>query len=171
MASGRLLAAIRYQRPLLPDDPPNLIEKTGSWNKEASGKLPTFPYKHVFLADSIDEGRSWQDLRQLTTAFGQCYGFPVGLSDGTAVVLHDHRYPGEISSGRAMVSPDEGVNWNDEVYSTHYGLGIAGYNQTFVLEDDLMLTVAGTCDELKSRQSWDAAVGKSDIWAIRWKLV
>jgi hypothetical protein len=68
-----------------------------------------------------------------------------------------------------VVSPDEGKTWIDEVYYTHYGLGIAGYDQTVVLEDDVMLTVAGTCDELESCGSWDAAIGKSDIWAIRWK--
>ena len=170
MASGKLLATVRYQRPSLPDDPPDLIEKTGQWHKEAFGKLPAFPYKHVFLADSEDEGRSWQNLRQFTTAFGQCYGFPAGLSDGTAVVVYENRYPREISTGRAMVSPDEGKTWNDEVYYAYYGLGIAGFNQTVVLEDDVMLTVAGTCDELESRRSWNAAIGKCNTWAIRWKL-
>jgi hypothetical protein len=171
MASGKLLATIRYQRPLLPDDPPDILEQTGQWHKEAFGKLPTFPYKHIFLADSEDEGRSWKNLRQLTTAFGQCNGFPAGLSDGTAVVVHDHRYPREISAGRAMVSPDEGETWNDEVYYAYYGEGEAGYNQSVVLPDDLILTVAGTCDALEVRERWDGATGKSDIWAIRWKLV
>jgi hypothetical protein len=171
MASGKLLAAIRFQRPSLPDDPPDLIEKTGRWNKEASGKLPSFPYKHVFLADSEDRGRSWQNVRQLTTAFGQCHGFPAALSDGTAIVIYDHRYPRELSTGRAMVSPDEGKTWKDEVYYAYYGLGVSGYNQSLVLEDDLILTVAGTSDELKAAEVWDGATGKSDIWAIRWKLV
>jgi hypothetical protein len=170
MASGKLLATIRYQRPLLPDDPPDLIEKAGQWHKESFGKLPKFPYKHIFLADSDDEGRSWQNLRQLTTAFGQCYGFPAGLSDGTAVVVHDHRYPRELCTGRAMISPDEGKTWNNEVYYTHYGLRLAGYTQSIVLEDDLILTVAGTCDHLERLGSWDGPTGKSDIWAIRWKL-
>ena len=56
MASRKLLATIRYQRPTLPDVPPDLIEKTGQWHKEAFGKLPDWPYKRVFLADSEDKG-------------------------------------------------------------------------------------------------------------------
>ena len=170
MASGKLLATIRYQRPLLPDDPPDLIERVGHWYKEAFGKLPPNPYKHVFLADSEDEGRSWQNLRQLTTAFGQCYGFPTGLSDGTAVVVYENRYPRKDSTGRAMVSPDEGETWNDEVYYVYYGLGTSGYNQSIVLEDDVILTVAGTSDNLEAK-SWQDWVGTCDTWAIRWKLV
>jgi hypothetical protein len=169
MTSGKLLAAIRFQRPSLPSDPPDLIQRQGHWYKEAFGKFPPYPYKHIFLADSDDEGRSWQNVRQLTTAFGQCYGFPAGLSDGTAVVVHENRYPREISSGRAVISGDEGKTWNDEVYYLYYGLGTSGYNQSIVLKDDVILTVAGTSDSLDAR-SWQDWVGKCDAWAIHWKL-
>ena len=84
-ASGKLLAVIRYQRPMLPGDPPDLEKRTGS---TSAG----WPYKHVFLADSYDQGVSWKNFRQLTTVFGQTRGYPAALSDGTVVVIHDTRY-------------------------------------------------------------------------------
>jgi len=99
LPSGKLLAALRYQRAILPDDPPDILEQTGG---------SSFPYKHVFLADSDDGGATWQNLRQLTTVFGQCHGFPTALSDGTVVVIHDTRYGPGPPSGRALVSRDEG---------------------------------------------------------------
>ena len=170
-ASGKLLAAIRHQRPTLPSDPPDLIENTAQAYRETFGKYPTFPYKHVFLADSEDEGRSWKNFRQLTTVFGQCYGYPVALGDGTAVVIHDHRYPRDLSTGRALISRDEGDTWEDEAYYMYYGLGVSGYNQSVSLEDDTILTVAGICNDLESRSRWDGATGKSQLWSIRWKPV
>jgi len=162
-ASGKLLAVIRHQRPLLPDDPPDLLEKTG-----ASVFDSAFPCKHIFLADSEDEGRTWKDVRQLTTVFGQCYGFPAALSDGTVVVVHDHRYPRGLP-GRAMISRDEGESWEDEVYLVYYGVAISGYSESVVLEGDLILTIAGTTDHMPAINSWDGATGRSELTAIRWR--
>jgi len=143
MASGRLLAVIRYQRPLLPTDPPDLMEKTGGTG---------FPYKHIFLADSLDEGRNWKNFRQLTTVFGQCYGYPAALSDGTVVVIHDCRYGPYPSSARAMISYDEGKTWEDEAYYVARTQGM----QSVVLPDDVILTTVETGGHLT---------------AIRWKPV
>lgn len=162
-ASGKLLAVIRHQRPLLPDDPPDLLEKTG-----ASVFDSTFPYKHIFLADSEDEGRTWKDFRQLTTVFGQCYGFPAALSDGTVAVVHDHRYPRGLP-GRAMISRDEGATWEDEVYFMYYGAALSGYSQSVVLEGDVILTIAGTTENMAARELWDGATGYSELTAIRWR--
>jgi len=131
----------------------------------------SFPYKHVFLADSDDEGRTWQNFRQLTTVFGQCYGYPAALSDGTVVVIHDHRYPRGLP-GRAMISYDEGETWEDKVYYVYYGAVISGYSQSVVLEDDVILTIAGTSDYVSGDPgSWDNWIGNSDLTAIRWKPV
>ena len=162
-ASGKLLAVIRHQRPLLPDDPPDLLEKTGADVFDS-----TFPYKHLFLTDSEDEGRTWKDFRQLTTVFGQCYGFPAALSDGTVAVVHDHRYPRGLP-GRAMISRDEGATWEDEVYFMYYGAAISGYSESVVLKNDLILTIAGTTDAMSAIDSWDGATGRSELTAIRWK--
>ena len=167
-ASGRLLAVVRHQRPVLPTDPPGLIEITARHFKEATGKLPPRVYKHVFLADSEDNGRTWKNFRQLTTVFGQCYGFPAALADGTVAVAHDTRYGPGVPSGRAMISRDEGRTWQDEVYYLYYGEGGSGYNQSVVLNGRTILTIAGTTDYLPARQTWEAAIGRCDITAIRW---
>ncbi len=161
LPSGRLLAVARYQRPLLPGDPPDLIKKTG-------GRV--YPYKHIFLLDSNDKGRSWKNFRQLTTAFGQSYGFPAALSDGTvAVVRHNGYNPNR--SGLAMISYDEGQTWQDEAYYMYFGSATAGYANSVVLKDGVILTIAGTTDFGPGRSSWDACIGKSDLTAIRWKPV
>ena len=161
VASGKLLAVCRYQRPLLPTDPPDLLERTGGRK---------YPYKHVFLADSTDGGKSWTDWRQLTTVFGQCRGYPAALSDGTVVVIHDNRTtlgpPGSPGS-RAMVSHDEGKTWEDEVYYLDYSAWGGSYNASVVLEDDLILTIDGTTDR---GSGWSAAIGHADMTAIRWRL-
>ena len=159
LPSGRLLAVARYQRALLPGDPPDLIKKTG-------GK--GYPYKHIFLLDSDDGGRSWHNFRQLTTVFGQARGFPAALSDGTVVVIHDTRYGPGVPSGRAMISYDEGQTWEDEAYYMYYGKANSGYSQNVVLEDGTILTIAGTAEV---GWSWDTLIGRSDLTAIRWKPV
>ena len=43
--SGKLVAAQRYQRPMLPSDPPDLEQRAGSAN-------PGWPYKHVCVVES-----------------------------------------------------------------------------------------------------------------------
>ena len=162
LPTGRLLAAIRYQRPSLADDPPDLLERTGALAAKHS-----FPYKHVFVAHSDDQGRSWTPPRQLTTVLGQCYGDAVGLSGGRAVVTTDHRYPRNMSSGRALVSLDQGATWEDEVYYLNNG-NAAGYAATLSLDGEKMLTLTGATPG--DANSWAAAVGKTDFAIIRWRL-
>lgn len=168
MASGKLLAVVRYQRPSLPDDSPDLLERTGTAVNPFDSALP-YPFKHVMLVDSKDGGRTWTNHRLLTSLFGQCYGFPVGLSDGTAVVVHDHRYPRHPSAGRAMVSHDEGETWEDEVYYMFSGVALGGLSQSVVLDDDVILTVGGVCENMESHHSWHGPQGNTDLTAIRWK--
>ena len=168
LPSGRLLVTVRYQ-PLIAVDPP-------------------LANKVIWLAESGDGGQTWENARQLTTVRGQCYGFPTALSDGTVVVIHDSRYgPGGVRipdiplndkipspgvpSARARISRDEGRTWEDEVYYTHYGDPISGYSQSVVLEDGTILTIAGTCDHPPAATDWGAALGNSDLTAIRWRPV
>ena len=149
LPSGRLLAAIRHQRPLIPTDPPDLLDQMGPNHG--------YPYKHIFLFESDDSGRTWKNWRQLTTAFGQCYGYPVSLSDGTVVVVHTTPYgPGERGS-RAMFSHDEGQTWEDETYYMTFSEP-SGYNQSVALHDGTILTVAARNDT-------------EPMTAIRWKPV
>ena len=165
--SGKLLLAVRYQRPALPTDPPDLLEWTGAARINAA-----YPYKHVFLVDSQDEGRTWGNPRQLTTVFGQCYCYPAALSDGTAAVVHDTRYGPGPSVARAMISRDEGDAWEDEVYYVFAGKAATGYSQSVVFDDDTLLTVGGFSDYTEGNpRSWNNWTGRSQLVAIRWKPV
>ena len=126
-------------------------------------------FKHHFLINSDDGGLTWYGLRPLTTVYGQTYGFPVSLSDGTVVVIHDARYPRHLDVARAMVSRDEGETWQDEVYYMYYGKGSTSYSRSVVLRDQTILTLAGTSTNPESKSSWDAAIGHSQMTAIRWR--
>ena len=108
LPSGRLLASIRFQRPLLPTESAYMRQVAGT---PVAGMGQGF--KHHFLMDSDDGGLTWNNLRPLTTVHGQCYGYPAALSDGTVVVIHDSRYPRGLDAARAMVSHDEGETWQD----------------------------------------------------------
>ena len=164
-ASGKLLAVIRYHGPVVPQWP--LIDP---------GQHPI--YKAVFLADSEDQGETWKDLRPLTNVHGQCHGHGVGLSDGSVVVTHDHRYPPGTPGNKAMISHDEGRTWEDEVYYVSFATvpeGQAGFSESVVLEDDTIVTIAGTTDQardkyLPSSTHGTTTAGRTDVWAIRWKL-
>ena len=163
-ASGNLLAVIRHQRPLLPDDPPDLVK----WLRPESKGAPDWPYKNVFLVDSTDDGRTWHDFRRFTTVFGQTRGVGAALGDGTVVVVHDTRYgPGHPGS-RAMISRDEGQTWEDEVYYLDRTDFTGSYNATLTIEDDLFLTIGGWSD---AANSWDAVLDNTHFTAIRWRPV
>ena len=165
MASDKLLAVIRYHGSVIPPWP--LIDP---------GQHPI--YKTIFLADSEDKGATWKNLRPLTNVHGQCHGFGVGLSDGSVVVTHDHRYPPGTPGNKAMISHDEGRTWEDEVYYVSFPTvpeGQAGFSESVVLEDDTILTIAGTSDQARDRYlpsstPGTTTVGRTDVWAIRWKL-
>ncbi len=144
---GRLLAVIRYQ-PGPPDQPQT--------------------NKTVFLADSVDDGSTWTNLRQLTTENGQCHGAAVGLSGHRAVVAYDHRYPRELGSGRAMVSHDDGQHWPDEVYYLCHG-NAAGFPRHITLDGEEILTLIGSC--YGDVSGWDKAIGRSYFCIIRWRPV
>jgi photosystem II stability/assembly factor-like uncharacterized protein len=163
LSSGRLIAAIRYQRPKLSDDPPDLLERSGALAAD-----PSLPYKHVFVAHSDDRGLTWTLPRQLATVLGQCYGHGVGLSDNCAVVVTDHRYPREMAGARALVSRDGGATWADEVYYLNHG-NAAGYATTLSLDGEEMLTLTGSC--YGDVEAWDNCVGNTDFAIIRWRLV
>jgi len=153
LPSGRVLATVRYQRPLRPDDPPGQDERG---------------YKNVFLADSGDQGVSWQNLRQLCTVYGQTYGAPAAVGDGTAVVVHDTRYgPGHPGS-RAMVSRDEGQTWEDEVYYLDRTTFTGSYSQSVTVDGDTVLTVAAYSD---AGNDWEAVIDHTHLAAIRWRPV
>jgi photosystem II stability/assembly factor-like uncharacterized protein len=159
--AGKLIGAIRFQRPTLPDDPPDLEEVTGSIS-------PGWPFKHVFLLESEDGGKSWKNFRPLTTVFGQTRGFPVSLEDGTVVVIHDTRYGPGSPGSRAMISRDGGQSWEDEVYYLDVTTFTGSYAASVVLQDGEILSVVGSS---QAGNNWKAVKGNTDFVAIRWKPV
>ncbi len=160
-ASGKLFAAHRYQRPMMPGDPPDLEQRTGSIS-------PGWPYKHVCVVESDDWGCTWKNFRQFTSVFGQTRGYPVALSDGTVIVIHDTRYGPGPPGSRAMISRDEGETWEDEVYYLDYTTFTGSYNASVLLENDLILTVAASS---QAGNNWEAVRDNTDVYAIRWKPV
>ena len=72
-----------------------------------------------------------------------------------------------------MISRDEGKTWEDEAYYI-YAPGVTtdrgniGYSQSVLIEDGLILTIAGTTDTA-GRNSHAANIGNSDLTAIRWR--
>jgi hypothetical protein len=166
MASGRLLAVIRYHGGVVPQWP--LVDpERRMW------------YKTVFLSDSEDGGKTWKNLRPLTNVHGQCHGHGLGLSDGSVIVSFDHRYPPGTPSGKAMVSYDEGRTWQDEVYYLYFGSYITGFSQNVELADGTILTIAAMNDHSPECPMFDypsrrcshcKLPGNTDVWAIRWNL-
>ena len=158
-SSGRLFAALRYQRPTMDGDPPDLEKRNGSISAG-------WPWKHVFVADSRDGGETWTKFRQLVTVFGQTRGYPVALSDGTVVVIHDTRYGPGSPGSRALISRDEGQTWKDEVYYLDFTTFTGSYNASVVLDDDLILSVVGSS---QAGNSWEKVKDNTDFYAVRWK--
>ena len=153
LPSGRVLATVRYQRPKLPGDPPETDSRG---------------FKNVFLTDSEDGGRTWSPLRQLTSVYGQTFGYPVAQSDGTVAVIHDTRYGPGSPGSRALVSRDGGTTWEDEVYCLDYTVFTGSYTASISLEDGTILTIAGSS---QAGNDWAAVKDNTDLYAIRWKPV
>ena len=71
-----------------------------------------------------------------------------------------------MSSGRALVSHDQGAIWED-VYYLNNG-NAAGYAATLSLDGEEMLTLTGAMPG--DANPWAAAVGKTEFAIIRWRL-
>ncbi len=161
LPSGKIISTVRYQRPTHKDDPPDLEQRLGSISKG-------WPWKHLFLQESADGGLTWSTPRQLTTVFGQTFGYPAAQSDGTVVVVHDTRYGPGPAGSRAVVSLDEGQTWLDEVYYLDHSTFTGCYSASIVLADDTILTITGNS---QAGNSWDKVHNQTDLHAIRWKPV
>lgn len=167
---GRLLAAIRYQRryqaPPPQNEPPSLLEDHArrEIQKSTVGK-------RVFLSDSADGGRSWQNFRPvwrqtdepMDLEFGQAHGHMVQLSGGTVVLVVEDRYPYPEGDVRARISRDGGQTWLPEVYHLSPG---HGYGASVVLEDDTIVTAVGNTP-LDER---GRPAGEYTAQVVRWRL-
>lgn len=104
LRSGRLVAFIRVQRLLQPEDPKD------HWDIEPAPV--TRGYKTGFMSYSDDDGHTWSPARMLTR-YHEVPGCFVELSDGTLVATYGQKC---IPYGcRAIVSPDGGQTWHPQV--------------------------------------------------------
>ena len=182
LSSGRLLAAIRYQRPQEAPAPANEPDYLRDADQDTSRPNPpgmrpgrgnqSTVGKRVLLADSSDRGTTWSDLRPvwrkesgaMDIAFGEAHGHLCQLSDGTVILVHERRYPYERGDIRARISRDEGRTWLPEVYRLSFG---HGYGASVVLADDTIVTAVGNSplDEKGRNPS-----GKWIAQVVRWRL-
>ena len=140
LPSGRILAAIRYQRHKLPGDPhqlasPHILRYDSTpyakSKKVGSGLVARF----TAVMYSDDNGRTWSTPR-LVTGFDEQTGCLVRLSDGTVILVFGHKTDGY--GQRFMLSYDRGETWSRNVYNLAKG-GL--YASSVVLKDDTIVTV------------------------------
>ncbi|MDP6443324.1 MAG: sialidase family protein [Pirellulaceae bacterium] len=166
LPSGRLFATMRMGVIVQESDPPLLLKFTQRTD------APPFNGRHriknLFVMDSADNGATWSTPRLLTTVFGQTFGYPAAQRDGAVVVVHDTRYGPGPAGNRAMISRDEGKTWLDETYYLDYTRFTGSYSASVVLEDDTILTIAGSS---QAGNTWEAVSSKTDLHAIRWKPI
>jgi len=173
LQSGRLLGAFRYQRPPHPGETPEEIRALGGdpdWAHPTTGKRPKSAFKHVFVGESDDGGRTWKDLRALRDRdgralleFGETHGQLVEARDGRVVLVHDRRYPYEQAHTRARVSLDEGRTWEPAIYHVSQGMG---YPACVALADGTLVTLTGSTRLDKSFRP----IGGWRVQAVRWRL-
>lgn len=165
LRNGRLLAAFRYSGYPQPWHRAK-IDEWGGGNPDGIGRI----FKQVFLGDSFDGGKTWQNLRPLLSRegrpllkFGQCHGQVVQVPDGRVVLVHDHRYPYDRTETVARVSEDGGQTWSTNAYHVSEG---TGYPASVALEDGTLVTVTGN-----TRLNPDASPAEPwRVQAICWKL-
>jgi hypothetical protein len=153
---GSLLAAFRYSGFAQPWHKDVLEKWGGSLKPDNIGRY----FKHVFLGDSTDGGKTWKNLRPVRDSegrallkSGEAHGQLVELPDGRIVLTHDRRFDRQ-TIGR--VSSDGGQTWSPNVYHLLRG---SGYSASVSLMDGTVVTVSGATNER----------GAPALMAIRWK--
>ena len=118
LPSGRLLAAVRYQRHKLPGDPdllasPHLLrsDKPPFTKSRQGGK--GLVVRNTAILHSDDSGKTWSEPR-LVTGFDEQTACLVRLPDNTILLVFGHKTDG--SGQRFMASFDEGRSWSRTVY-------------------------------------------------------
>ena len=129
-----------------------------------------FVFKHVFVADSFDDGLTWNNLRPAKTKegvplveYGQCHGQLTQINDGRIVLVHDNRYPYEQAETIARVSQDDGNTWMEEAFHITEG---HGYPASTSLSDNTLITVTGTT--IFDPQA--RLIGNWKVEAVIWQL-
>jgi len=171
LQSGRLIAAIRYQRFGYSEPPVNEPPELSETDSRSMGGVPGWVGKRVFFADSDDGGLTWKGFRplwrkmggEMELEFGEAHAHVAQLADGRVIVVYEHRYPHDKGGIRAKVSHDGGQTWRPEVYHLDSG---SGYAASAVLEDQTIVTICGNTPmkvDGEPTAPWQAE-------ALRWHL-
>ena len=171
--SGKLLGAFRYQRGALQNESSDVLQAMGAGPLKPVKNIPgsgQFVFKHVFVADSFDDGLTWNNLRPAKTKegvplveYGQCHGQLTQINDGRIVLVHDSRYPYEQAETVARVSQDDGNTWMEEAFHITEG---HGYPASTSLSDNTLITVTGTT--IFDPQA--RLIGNWKVEAVIWQL-
>lgn len=165
LPSGRLLAAIRYQRYKLPHDPPSLasphLMRNDSPPYARSKEIARgMAVRATAILWSDDGGETWTKPR-LLTALDEQTGCLVKLSDGTVLLVFGSKN-NELGQ-RCMISYDEGESWSKTVYDLHTG---GMYASSAVLADDTIVTFI---DSRQQKDGVNVMPLNLTISALRWK--
>jgi hypothetical protein len=138
MPSGKIVAALRYQRSKVPEDQPKLggchYDVPGQRNESITGGATAVGrtlFQHTAFTFSEDGGKTWATPRLITGTLQQS-GSLVRLSDGTLALIFGRW------GQRFMLSYDEGKTWSKTVYSLN---GTGEYARSVALEDDTIVTL------------------------------
>ena len=154
--SDRMLAYVRAQRGSLPRDPPDFWQQTGATKENP------WPLKNGVVAESIDGGRTWKNLRLFDT-YGSVPGELVQAPDGRVAAVWLQRYPYQDSEIRVRVSSDGGRTWENCTYSLFKA---HGYPSSVVFPDGTIVTV---CENTRMDGGGHPR-GKRTMAAVRWQL-
>ena len=154
--SNRMLAYIRAQRPMLPEDPPGFRKRTGATPTEE------WVLKNGVVAESVDGGRTWLNPR-LFDLRGSVPGEFVQVPDGRIAAIWLQRYPYELAEIRARISSDGGRTWGPATYSLMHG---HGYPDSVVYPDGTIVTVCENTD-LSHR---GRVLGSRTMASLHWRL-
>ena len=154
--SKKMLAYIRVQRGRLPQDPVDLKDKTGA------KKNSFWAVKNGAIAESHDNGRTWENLRLFDT-LGSVPGEIIQAPDGRIAAVWMQRYPYEDSEIRMRISHDLGETWSKNTYSLMKGQGLPS---SIVYPDGTVVTVA----ENTKLDSQGKVISERTMAAVQWKM-
>ncbi len=160
LPSGKILAAVRYQRYKLPDEPQELATPflPSDWDEGLTSPtdIGQTLFQNTAFTISEDGGRTWATPRLITGTLQQT-GSLVGLSDGTLVLIFGRW------GQRFMLSYDDGKTWSKAVYQLN---ATGEYARSVVLEDDTIITVHDNVGSDGSDEVWS---GRGTLIVLRWK--
>lgn len=144
LASGKLLAAVRCQLMDAGFIGSSWDEGEEAWVDPHDLQVPEDGgQKHLWLADSQDQGRTWHNLRMIAEQ-PDCPGQLLSLPDGRVLLIYCRRYAPDTGVG-VMVSTDEGETWEEEqiVLKLNRDQGNGTYPSSCLLADGTIVTMVG----------------------------